>query len=229
MKSMNPYQRKLLAAAVCLLPMTGFAADANDELSYGYVELDYINLDVDQPGERNVFDGDFDNGGGYGLSASIPLNEMWFLFGDYTDTDSDFGFTDNTGRFFPGNIDIKRLNLGAGVAMPMNERSDLVISGAYADLDYGDFNFGAAGGTNSIDDITGDTSDGYMADVRWRSQWTQAVEGSLGARYTDIGNTDGLSFIGNVLFEFAPNWGINLQVDAGDELITYGAGVRMTF
>ena len=64
MKSMNPYQRNLLAAAVCLLPAAGFAADAGDDLSYGYIEADYINLDIDQPGEDDVFDGDFDNGGG---------------------------------------------------------------------------------------------------------------------------------------------------------------------
>jgi hypothetical protein len=226
MKSSN---LKLLAAATCLLPMTAFAADAGDDLRYGYVEADYINLDVDQPGEGNVFDGDWDNGDGFGVSASFPLNEMWFLFGDYTKTDSDFSFVDNTNRFIPGNVDLKRLNLGAGVALPMSSGADIVIRGAYADLDFGSFALGSSPDTNSLRDLRHDPSDGWMGDVSWRAQWTQGMEGSLGVRYTDLEATDGVSFIGNLLFELGPNWGINLQVDAGDELITYGAGVRMTF
>jgi hypothetical protein len=229
MKSMNPYQRKLLAAAACLLPMTGFAADAGDDLSYGYIEADYINLDIDQPGEDDVFEGDFDNGDGFGLTASIPINEAFFLFGDYTSTDSDFSFADNTGVFIPGNVDLKRVNLGGGFVMPMSSGADLVIRGAYSDLDFDEFGFGGTAANNSLDDLDEDPSDGYMADVSWRAQWTEAMEGSLGVRYTDIEAADGLSFVGNVLFELSPNWGINLQIDAGDELITYGAGVRMTF
>lgn len=228
MKSMNSFQRKILAAAACMMPLTGFAADAGDDLSYGYLEVDYINLDIDQPGEDNAFDGDFDNGGGYGISASVPLGEQFFVFGDWTETDSDFGFVDNQGIFIPGNVDLKRLNVGAGFAMPMTSGADIVIRGAYADLDFNSFNFGATS-SNTFRDLDDDPSDGWMADVAWRAQWTQMVEGSLGVRYTDIEAADNISFVGNVLFELSPNWGVNLQVDAGDELITYGAGVRMTF
>jgi hypothetical protein len=229
MKFLNPYHRKLLAAGICLLPLTGFAAEDSGDLSYGYIQADYINLDIDQPGEDDVFEGDFDNGGGLGLSVSIPLNEVFYLFGDYSETDSDFAFADNTGTFIPGNVDLQRVTLGGGFIMPMNERSDLVFSGGYSDIDFDHFGFGASPGDNSLDDLDDDPSDGYVADVKWRSQWTQAIEGTLGARYTDIEAADGLSFIGSVLFELSPNWGLNLSVDAGDELITYGAGVRMTF
>ena len=99
MKPLNPHTPKLLAVGLCLIPLTGLAADANDELSYGYVEADYINLDVDQEDENlNLFKNDFDNGGGYGISASIPLGEQFFVFGDWTETDSDFGFRDNARR-----------------------------------------------------------------------------------------------------------------------------------
>jgi hypothetical protein len=229
MKFMNPYQRKLLAAAVCLMPLTGFAADASDDLSYGYIEADYINLDIDQPGEDDVFEGDFDNGGGLGASASIPLSEVFFLFADYSETDSDFSFADNTGRFIPGNTDLQRVNLGGGFVMPLTSGADVVIRGAYSDLDFSHFGFGGTPGDDSLDDLDEDPSDGWMADVAWRAQLTEAIETSLGARYTDIEAADGVSFIGSLLFELSPNWGINLQVDAGDELITYGAGVRMTF
>jgi hypothetical protein len=229
MKSLHNYQRKLLVAGICLVPMTGFAADAGDDLSYGYIEADYINLDIDQPGEDDVFDGDFDNGGGLGLSASFPIGEQAFLFADYSETDSDFSFADNTGVFIPGNVDLQRVNLGGGFAMPMSSGADLVIRAAYSDLDFDHFGFGASPANNSLDDLDEDPSDGWMADVSWRAQWTQGMEGSLGVRYTDIEAADGVSFLGNILFELSPNWGLNLQVDAGDELITYGAGVRMTF
>lgn len=228
MKSMNSFQRKILAAAACMMPLTGFAADAGDNLSYGYLEVDYINLDIDTPGEGNLFEGDFDNGGGYGISASLPIGEQFFVFGDWTETESDFGFVDNVGMFIPGDVDIKRLNLGAGLAMPLTSGADIVLRGAYTDIDYNSFNFGATS-SNAFRDLDDDPSDGWMADIAWRAQWTQAIEGSVGVRYTDIESVDNVSVIGNVLFELSPNWGINLQVDAGDELVTWGAGVRMTF
>ena len=88
MKSMNSFQRKILAAAACVMPLTGFAADAGDDLSYGYLEVDYINLDIDQPGEDNAFDGDFDNGGGYGISASLPLEKTGFVSSRYQEQSS---------------------------------------------------------------------------------------------------------------------------------------------
>jgi len=235
MKPFNPHTPKLLALSLCLLPMTGFAADANDELSYGYVEADYMNLDIDQEDENlNVFKNDFDNGGGYGVSASFPINDALFIFGDYSDTESDFTFSDNAGVFVPSDTDIKRLNLGLGFVMPMSDISDFVVSGAYSDIDYGDFNVGADSDDiddldDALDDLNEDPSDGYFVDAKLRSQFAQQWEGSIGARYTDIEDAEGFSLIGNVMYEFAPNWGLNLSLDAGDELVTWGAGIRFIF
>jgi hypothetical protein len=223
------FKRKLLAAGICLLPVTGFAADASGDLNYGWLEADYINFDIDQPNEDSIFSEDFDNGGGFGISAAVPVSEMFFLFGDYSETESDFTFIDNLNVVQPGNTDLKRLNLGAGVHMPMSDRSDLVLSGAYTDIDYGNFGLGASASNNSLSDLDDDPSDGFLIDARFRMQLTQAIEGSLGARYTEIEDADGLSLVGNVLFELSPNWGINLSLDAGDELMTYGAGVRYSF
>jgi hypothetical protein len=235
MKVLIPYTPKLLALGICLIPLAGFAAEANDELSYGYVEADYINLDIDQEDENlNVFKNDFDNGGGFGLSASFPITDALFIFGDYSDTESDFTFSDNSGVFIPSDTNIKRLNLGLGFAMPMNDTSDLVISGAYSDIDYDDFNVGANGDDiddldDAWDDLNEDPSDGYFVDAKIRSQFAQSWEGSIGARYTDIQDADGFSLIGNVMYEFTPNLALNLSMDAGDELVTWGAGVRFTF
>jgi hypothetical protein len=238
MKPLNPHTPKLLALGLCVIPLTGLAADANDELSYRYVEVDYINLDIDQDDENlNVFKNDFDNGNGYGVTASFPITDAFFVFGDYTDTEADFTFSDDSGLAFPGDTEVKRLNVGVGFVMPMNDTSDIVISGAYSDLDYGDFDLGAGEDDlddldefdEAFDDLNEDPSDGYFVDAKFRTQFAPAWEGSIGGRYTDIEDAEGFSVIGNMMYEFAPNWGLNLSIDAGEDLITYGAGVRFIF
>src|SRR5690606_256453 len=78
----------MLAAGLLALPISGMAAEG---LSYGYLEIDYVNLDVDEPGD-DVFDRDFDNGGGWGIQASVPLTDTFFIFGGYSDTEADFSF-----------------------------------------------------------------------------------------------------------------------------------------
>lgn len=221
-------KHKLLAAGFCLLPLAGLAAEDSDNLSYGYLEVDYINFDVDQPNEGSIFSEDFDNGGGYGVSLSVPLGETFFVYADYSDTESDFTFVDNTSTVVPGNTDLLRLNLGLGFIMPMSDTTDLVMSGGYADIDYGSFRVGATS-DNSLDDLDDDPSDGYTVDVKLRSQLSQSIEGSIGARYTDIQDADGFSLLASVMYEFSPNWGLNLSLDAGDELISYGAGIRYSF
>lgn len=214
-----------LAFGAMLIPATGMAAEG---LSYGYLEGSYINLDVDQPNEDSVFREDFDNGGGYGINLSLPLSERFFLYGGYSDTESDFTFSDNTGAIVPGDTDVLKFNLGLGLILPMSDKSDVVFSGGYSDIDYDDFDFGATNDPD-VNDLRDDPSDGWTADAYLRSQLAQSVESTIGARYTDIEGIDGVSFIGSLMFEMNQNWGINVSVDAGDELVTWGAGIRYSF
>lgn len=227
MNILNSHMHKLLALGVCLIPVSAFAQDGGD-LSYTYVELDYINLDVDQPGEDEILRDDFDNGGGYGLSGSFALNENFFIYGDYSETEADFGFVDNSGAVIPGDTDVVVFKLGAGFIMPMNDSTDLVFSGGYSDIDFDSFNLGASG-EDDLGDLDDDPSDGYTVDVKLRSQLSQALEGSIGARYTDIESVDGFSVIGNLMYEVSQNWGVNLSLDAGDELMVWGVGARYSF
>lgn len=214
----------LLAAGVLALPYGAMAAEG---LSYGFVEVDYINQDVDQPNE-DVFRDDFDNGGGWGVRASLPVAETFFIFGNYMETESDFSFLNNQGVPIPSDTDIDRLDLGVGLILPMSTSSDLLLSGAYTDIDYGRFRLGASGDPD-LRDLDDDPSDGYFLDLSWRAQLSDNVEGSVGARYTDIEDLDGMSIVGNVMYEFTPNVGVNLSVDAGDELMTWGLGARYSF
>jgi hypothetical protein len=55
------------------------------------------------------------------------------------------------------------------------------------------------------------------------------LEAGVGAKYTDIEDADDISFVGNLLFELNPAWGINVSADIGDEFTTYLAGLRFSF
>lgn len=216
---------KLIATVFAFTPIVGMAAD---DLSYTYLEADYINLDIDDVGDDgNVID-DFDNGDGFAVRGSLGLGNNWFLFASYAETDADVSFIDDLDMLQPGDAEVKKFELGLGTALPLNDLSDLVLRFAYLDTDVGEFNFGGSS-DSSLDDLNDDNSDGYAADVSWRSQVAPSIEVSLGGRYTDMENVDGLSFLGGVLFEVSPVFGISLQVDAGDELSTYSAGARFSF
>lgn len=142
--------------------------------------------------------------------------------------DADVTFVSN-GGFQRTGEDVKRFDIGLGWAMPLNlqmfQQSDFVASAAYSDIDYGDFDFGASG-DSSLGDLDDDSSDGYFIDARLRAQLVEWAEASAGARYTDLEDAEDLSLIGNVLFEINQNLGINLEVNAGDDLSEYCVGVR---
>lgn len=214
----------LLTAAVMALPLGATAAEG---LSYGFIEIDYINLDIDEPTDEG-FDRDFDDGDGWGVRASLPLGQSFFLFGNYSETEADFSFFNNQGVLIPGDTDISRLDVGVGMIVPMTDASDLLLSAAYTDIDFDRFRLGATGDPG-LGDLGDDPSDGFFVDLSWRAQVAERVEGSIGARYTEIEDLDGFSFVGNVMYELTPNVGINLSVDAGDELFTWGLGARYSF
>jgi hypothetical protein len=223
MKRLN--QLAIAVAAAGLLPAAGFAAEG---LSYTYAEIDYINLDVDQPGEDTFPREDFDNGGGFKVDLSFALGENFFIYGNYSETEADFDYTDNTGARLPGDTDIIKFGVGVGVIFPMSNNTDFVLSGGYLDIDFDDFRLGATG-DSSINDLKDDPSDGFSVDALVRAQLGERFEGSIGARYIDVQSIDGFSVIANLMYEFTPNWGLNLSVDAGSDLATWAAGIRYSF
>ena len=221
---------KLFSTALTALAVaaSGSAMAQQDRLSYSYLELNYINLDIDEVGEGGDFLDDLENGNGWGISGSLEIGESWFVFADYSDTESDTGFVNDQGLFFSSDTDIKRLNLGAGFHMPMNDNADFVLRAAYTDFDRDRFNFGATDDAR-VGDLRDDSSDGYFADASIRAQLLDALEGSLGVRYTDVEETDNIGLIGSLLWEFTPGWGIALGVEAGDEIRTWNVGMRFSF
>ncbi len=240
---LNTKTRKALIAGVAsaaLLPMAAMAQ--NSGLSYTWVELDYLNLDIDGVGDDGDFEDDFNNGDGVAIRGSYAMPFITpglFVQGSYSITDAEASFqgTDenDTAVTITENEDVKRLDLQVGYALPLQLQSlpdtHLVTRVGYVDVDYGDFDFGRGGDDDqgSFRNLDEDNSDGFTLDASLRSQLLPKLEGSLGVRYTDIEDADGASVIGNVMYEITPNWGLNAEVDAGDELGTYLFGGRYSF
>lgn len=204
------------------------SAIAAEDLSYSFLEIDYINLNIDEVGDSGSVLDDLDNGGGWGARGSFAIAPNWFVFGQYSVTDADADFIDDENLFFSANTDINRLDFGAGFHNPVNTKTDVVLRVAYTDIDTDGFNFGGSD-DSSLNDLDEDSSDGFFIDASLRSQLMDSVEGSFGVRYTDLQDIDNISIIGNLMYEFSPAVGLNLGLEAGDNISHFLIGLRYSF
>lgn len=223
---------RILLAGLLVLPLAATAQ--RDDLNYTWLEVMYLYLDIDELGSNDSIS-DWDDGDGFEISGSYGFDnspfdfiETWFIFANYSETENDVDFRDDFGIRRPADTDIIRFDLGVGAAMPLNDWSHIVARIAYSDIDIDDFNFGGTD-SSSISDLNDDDSDGFFVDAAWRGQVTPMIELTGGLRYTDIEDTDQVSFIGRALFEINQSWGITVGTEVGDELTSIGAGVRYTW
>lgn len=227
----------LIALLTCVAGNNALAQE--DNLSYTYFEAAYANLDIGFLDDNADFLEEIDDGGGWAIEGSFAITRNLFGFSSYSVTDSDATFVDPTNVLIRSNQDVKRFSAGAGFNLPVFEdgfsRADLVVRAAYTDVDFDDFNLGRSESDpiddfdQAIDDLNEDSSDGFFADAMVRAQLGRPIEASLGARYTEIEDSDNVSVIGNVLWEFSENWGLNLSADVGDEISMYMLGIRYSF
>lgn len=231
-------KQKILSAAILAACATPFSAVAAQDISYRYIEAEYIVQDVDLYEDDDAFDNiieDVDDGDGFKIGASFSFANNLFVFGNYAQTKADFTFIDDTGALIPENTDVKTLQLGLGYFAPINMNMDFVVRAAYMDVDYDEF---ATGATDQDitdpdttfgdvwDDLNEDSSDGYFVDAGVRAQVIDWLELGGGIRYTDLDMGDDFSVFGNALFEINQNFGINLTANIGDNLSSYGLGLR---
>jgi opacity protein-like surface antigen len=228
--------RKILSAAVlaaCTAPFSAFAAN---NISYNYIEAEYVVLDVDMYEDDDAFDNiieDADDGDGFRIGGSYAFTNNLFIFGNYSQTKADFTFIGDTNLRVPADTDIKTLQVGLGYFTPINANLDFVVRAAYMDVDYDEFSLGQTDqdiGDDSVrdawDDLNEDTSDGYFVDAGVRAQVIDWLELGGGVRYTDLDSGDDVSVFGNALFEINQNFGINLTASVGDNLSSYSLGFR---
>ena len=230
---------QLSGVAIASLLILPAAVKAADDLSYSYIEADYVVKDIDLFEDDEVFDNileDIDDGDGYKIGGSLGLGEHVFLFGNFSNTEADFTFIDDTDLLILQGQDVKELNVGLGLALPMSDMTDFVVRGTYVDIDYGDFSLGADEDEinniedfeNAFDDLNDDNSDGYAVDAGVRSQIIDWLEIGGGVRYTKLDSGDDVSAFGNVLFEISQNFGINAGAHFGDNVSSYELGVRFS-
>lgn len=224
-----------LTAASLIMPHLSYAAEG---LSYRFLELEYVVLDVDIYEKshslknlvKNVDDGD-----GFRIGASYAFADRFFIFGNYSDTEADFTFSTDTSLLIPADNDIKTLQVGVGYYFPITFNMDFIARAAYTDIDLGNFNLGATSQDitdsditigDAWDDLNEDSSDGFLVDVGVRAQTLNWLELGGGVRYTDLDSGDDFSIFANALFEITPNMGINLSAHIGDNLSSYSLGFR---
>lgn len=230
--------RKILSAAVLAASAAPFSAFAAQDISYRYIEAEYVVQDVDMYEDDDAFNNiieDVDDGDGFKVGASFSFTNNLFVFGNYAQTKADFTFINNTGARVPEDTDVKTLQLGLGYFAPINMNMDFVARAAYMDVDYDEFATGAEGQDvtdpdttfgDVWDDLNEDSSDGYFVDAGVRAQAIEWLELGGGIRYTDLDSGDDFSVFGNALFEINQNMGINLTASLGDNLSSYGLGFR---
>lgn len=216
--------RLLCGGTLALGATTVFAAET---LDYTFLNLDFITRDVDAFDDQADTIEDFDDGTGLALNGSFAVTERFFIFGSYSETESDVTYQSDDVFLIPEDTEIKRIDAGVGTSLEINNRTDFVGRLAYTDIDFGEFELGASNDFD-VDDLVDDQSDGYFVDAGVRSQLLENLEGSIGVRYLDIEDTANTSLIGSLLFELSPAWDINLSVDAGDEIATYALGLRFS-
>jgi hypothetical protein len=139
-------------ASLILLGLATSATAQSSDFRYSYLEGGYLRADLDSP---NV------NGDGLFVGGSVLVAESLILSADYDYVDFDRG------------IDVRSLELGLGVPLPVAPGLDIVIRGGYIDakLDtrFGDFN-----------------DDGFFAGGLARWMVGPQVELNGGLKYVDL-------------------------------------------
>ena len=87
----------LSVAALLGVPCTEAFAQSrsfNQSLSYTFLEIDYLNLDVDDFDDDEGLIDDWDDGDGFGIRGSFAFTQNFFAFAGYSETDSDATYVD---------------------------------------------------------------------------------------------------------------------------------------
>ena len=205
--------KKHFALAV-LLAAAPFAASAG-ELSYTFVEAGYAQTDIDDLGD----------GDGFGINGSLELNDMFHVFGGYSQQQQDESGVE---------VDLDQFRIGLGYNHAASDRTDILLRVAYerAEFDVG------------MDNVSVDASaDGYSLEVGARSMLTENLEVSVMGGYTDAGNAEVEGFsvdldeseddelyarIGAQV-KFNPTWGLVGEGRFSENAQQLFVGVRATF
>jgi opacity protein-like surface antigen len=168
--------------------------------SYNFIEAGYVEVDLD-------FGDGFDvDGDGFGLGGAFEIGDNFFGFASYQDASFDFG------------VDFSTLEIGLGYHKGISDNTSFFFRVGYADAEISAPGFGS------------EDESGYSAGIGVRSNVSDLIELALEVAYLDLGDgADDTAIGGAIWFNITDNFALGANVSAGDDVTSYGAGLRLYF
>ena len=195
--------------SICTNAYSGGTSSDDSDISYRYLELGYVNIDID-----DVLPGINADGEGGGIRFSIPVHPNVHLFAGYTDVNFDF------------DVDVTTWTAGVGYNYSVADKTDIVARVGYADGKE------RSGGV-SVDD------NGYALGIGLRhmlvSDYIRAsvldgIELQGHVDYVDFDDFgDDTTLTAGALFHFNPVIAVGIEGTWGSDSSGYVAGVRLKF
>ena len=184
-------------ATVCLMPALGHAQDSSG-FNYTNIDLGFVDVEFDV-GPLSV-DGD-----GFSVAGSYTVADNFFIGGEYTDIDFDFG------------VDGEILEIGGGYFHPLNDELDFIATFSYVETE-------VSAGNLSVDDDGLGIGGGVRAGVGSGFE----VDALLQYVNMDQGDSDtGIEVRGRYFFsDSLAAWA---QTDFGSDIETFRLGIRFDF
>jgi len=191
------FNKPLLGIALVFSLSPAFAGD----LSYNFIEIGYLEAELDDDLAGFSVDGD-----GYGIGGSFEVGENWFVGVSYSTIGFDFG------------VDLDQISVGGGYHFGMSDRTDFFATLSYLTAEV------SASGFGSVDE------DGYGVTIGIRSMLSDNFELNGGIGYSDLGDgADGTAFNAGALYSFTPTFAIGLDIGVDEDVTLYGLGARFYF
>jgi hypothetical protein len=150
---------------------------------------------------------DFDADGDlFGVSGSLAVTDLFHLFASY-----------DTGEISPDgpfniDLDVDQFVLGGGINYPLSDTVDLV---------------GQVGWVHAEVEDLDDDGVGLFGGVR--AMVTPQLELNGGVGYVDVGDSDDTSLSLGLVYSFTDMFAVSADVSFGDEVTSYGVGLRFYF
>ena len=195
-----------------------FAATAAPGLSYNYVQASYVSLSPDNT--------PYDKITGFNVGISGLIGEGVFVFGNYSDADTD-DFTVGTPPLSAtGVIAFKQYKAGLGLRGPlaMTPATDINFTAAFLRQEQkGEKGFAGSGA-----DVDGN---GYELGAGVRHLFMPQFEVGLGAEYDNVSNTGThhTTGVANALFHVTPMFSVVGGYSYNKHTDGWAAGARINF
>lgn len=172
------------------------------ELTYDWVELQYVDTEIEASGPGGDVDID---GDGFAVAGSFSLTESFQVIGSYSDLDFDF------------DVDATAFSIGGGYRYGIGEQTDLVASLSYV--------------SGEVDTAFGDADDdGFALAAGLRSFVHEQIELEGGVAYVDLDESgDETSLFGEGRYWFNDEFAVGAGLNLGDDTTTFVISGRYSF